>query len=80
MEFIYAVFFVVGQGWSFANGFHPLQVEDCKEKIIQMNPVIEKVYKGDDKITDYELGCIKADSMEDLMDILKKRYPSGRGA
>ncbi len=78
MEFIYAVFMVVGQGWSFVPGYYPLQVEDCNSKVVAMQPLIEEVYHSSDKITDYELGCITADSYEHLREILMKRYPPGR--
>ena len=77
MDFVYAVFMVVGQGWSFINGLYPLQIENCPEKIKEMTPVIQEIYNQNEKITDFEMGCIKADSYEHLRDILKERYPPG---
>jgi hypothetical protein len=77
MEYIYAVFYVLGTGWSMFPGLYPLQVDDCEAKAKLMLPTIEQIYNREDRISDYELGCITAENYDDLKAKILERYPPG---
>ena len=71
MNWIYLVVWVTGVGWSMIPGYYPMVVEDCKAKAERMLPLVSQLTKEDDNIKDFELGCIKADTLEELRNRLR---------
>lgn len=77
MAWAYVVFMVSGVGWQMLQGFYPMYVENCQQKIESMLPAFNRITDGDKRIASFEAGCVAGEDIEALKEELRKRYPPG---